>query len=40
MLREDARVPIEHLWANDAIQEVQCCIHFVPSATAESDCIP
>jgi hypothetical protein len=22
MLREDARVPIEHLWANDSIQEV------------------
>lgn len=39
MLREDARVPIEHLWANDAIQEVHMLHTFVLSATAESDCI-
>lgn len=28
MLREDARVPIQHLWANDAIQEVQMLRRF------------
>lgn len=29
MLREDARVPIQHLWANEAIQEV-CVYRVVP----------